>query len=331
MQFGVLLADVPGSMPPRAHLERLLRQVNAAQRNGFTLLALGQHFLYGDVRWLQPVPTIARLAGEVDAGVRFATFVLVAPLHQPVVLAEELATLDIVTGGRLDIGLGMGYRREEFHQLGVPFGERISRFEECVELLRALWTDDRVTHHGRHWQLDGATPHLTPVQQPAPPIWIGANSEVGIRRAARLGDAWPCGPRMPVDEIEQSLAVFASERAALGLAPVLRHPIRREVVLGRDRDDARARFTAMTADRFRAYAERERLSLPGSTAPGEEASTAMLGSGADVVAQLRELDARLSIGTVIVRVDWPGMSPEEVLAQLDDLGEHVVRPLAEHP
>lgn len=325
LRFGVLLGDVPGSLPPREHLDRLLRQVDTAQRNGFSLLALGQHFLYGDVRWLQPVPTIARLAGEVDAHVRFATFVLVVPLQHPVVLAEELATLDLVTDGRLDVGLGMGYRTEEFRQLGVPFAERVSRFEEAVGLIRALWAEPRVTHHGRHWTLDDATPHLTPLQQPSPPIWIGANSEAGVRRSARLGDAWPIGPRMPLDEAAGHLTTYAAERAVLGL-PAGRHPIRREIVLGPDREAARSRFTAMTADRFAAYADRERASLPGSAAAGDEAGTALLGTPDDVLGQLHDLNTRLAVDTVIVRAQWPGMSAADVDAYLDDLGSQVVIP-----
>ena len=328
MRFGVLLADVPATVEPKAHLDQLLRQVEAAQRNGFTLLALGQHFLYGDIRWLQPIPTIARLAGEVGPDVRFATFVLIAPLYHPIALAEDLATLDIVTGGRLDVGLGMGYRREEFRQFGVPFGERVSRFEECVTVIRDLWTVGPVTHHGRHWSLEDATPHLTPVQRPTPPIWIGANTEAGVRRAARLGDAWPCGPRMPLEEAERLLTVYANERATSGLPPAGRHPIRREVVLGRDREDARRRFRAMTSERFRDYARRERLTLPGRPAAGEEASTALLGDPEDVVSQLQALGERLPVDTVIVRAQWPGMDPDDVAAYLDELGGHVVRPLA---
>lgn len=323
MRFGVLLGDVPASVPPREHLDQLLRQVEAAQRNGFTSLVLGQHFLYGDVRWLQPIPTIARLAAEVDRDVRLATFVLVTPLHHPVVLAEELATLDVMTDGRLDIGLGMGYRREEFRQLGVPFGERVSRFEESVQLVRELWTKDVVSFTGRHWTLDGATPHLRPVQEPTPPIWIGANAAPGVLRSARLGDAWPIGPRMPLVEIERNLALYTAERERLG-RPTGRHPLRREIVLGADRDAALARFTAMTADRFRAYAARERLAVPGSTADGDEASTAILGDRDAVVGQLRALDARLPIGVVIVRAQWPGMGPTDVTSYLDELGRDVV-------
>ena len=318
LRFGVLLADAPASVSPTEHLELLLRQVEAGQRNGFTQFAIGQHFLYGDVRWPQPVPMIARLAAEVGPSVRLALFVVVLPLYHPVLLAEELATLDVVTNGRLDVGLGMGYRREEFRQFGVPFAERVSRFEEAVPLLRALWTDQSVNHHGRHWTVDDATPHLRPVQQPAPPLWIGANATPGVLRSARLGDAWPIGPRMPVADVEVHLATYAAERNRLGL-PVGRHPIRREIVVDRNRDEARRRFTSMTADRFRAYAARERQSLPGSTAPGEEAGVALLGSPDDIVAELLDLEQRLAIGTVIVRAHWPGMDGDDVDRYLAEL------------
>jgi alkanesulfonate monooxygenase SsuD/methylene tetrahydromethanopterin reductase-like flavin-dependent oxidoreductase (luciferase family) len=327
VEFGVLLGDVPRSVTPREHLDQLLRQVAAAQRNGFTLLALGQHFLYGDIRWLQPVPTLARLAAEVEPSVRLATTVLVAPLHHPVVLAEELATLDIVTDGRLVVGLGLGYRKEEYRQLGVPFGTRVPRFEEAVTLMRELWTSERVTFRGQFWHLEDAEPHLFPLQQPTPPLWIGASAEPGVRRAARLGDAWPIGPNMPVAEIEQHLATWASVREELG-RPVGRQPIRREIVLGLDRADARARFAAMTSDRLQAYAARERATVGSGLAVAAEGGAALLGSPDDVVEQLRELAARLPVGPIVVRAQWPGMSGDDVCSYLEELGESVVRPLA---
>jgi alkanesulfonate monooxygenase SsuD/methylene tetrahydromethanopterin reductase-like flavin-dependent oxidoreductase (luciferase family) len=325
MEFGVLLGDVPASVGPREHLDLLLRQADAAQRAGFTLLTLGQHFLYGDIRWLQPIPALARLAGEVGPQVRLATTVLVAPLHHPVLLAEELATLDIVTGGRLTVGLGMGYRREEYRQFGIPFESRVSRFEEMVVLLRELWTADRVTFSGRHWILDEAQPHLRPAQQPTPPIWIGANTAAGVRRAARLGDAWPIGPRMPVELIEEHLATYTGVRSELGL-PVGPQPIRREIVLGRDHAAASERFAAMTSERYEDYSARERDALPGGDSGGD--STAILGPPDQVLGDLQRLTARLELGPVIIRAQWPGMSPEDVVGYLNELGEHVVRPLA---
>ena len=323
MKFGVLIGDVAGSVPPAEHLDSLLRQAHAAQRNGFTLLALGQHVLYGDVRWLQPIPTLARLAGELDPTVRLATTVLVAPLYHPVLLAEDLATLDIVSGGRLDVGLGMGYRREEFRQLGIEFAHRVSRFEECVELLRRLWTEAEVTHDGRHWHLDAAQPHLQPMQRPTPPIWIGANAEVGVRRSARLGDAWPIGPRMPIPEIADRLHLYDSVRAELGRPPTV-HPIRREIMVGTSRADALERFRSMTAVRYAEYDARERASIPGAS-PVD--TPAIVGTPDDVVGQILALERALPVGPLIVRVQWPGMTADDVETYLDELGRHVVRPL----
>ncbi|HOV01984.1 MAG TPA: LLM class flavin-dependent oxidoreductase, partial [Dermatophilaceae bacterium] len=155
VNVGLLISDIPRSTPSKQHFSDLLRFVEAAQRNGFTYLAMGQHFLYGDLRWLQPVPLFARLAAEVDPDFKLVTQIIIAPLYHPVLLAEEIATLDIVTEGRLIFGAGGGYRPEEFTFLDVPYKERGARFDESLELMTKLWTQETVTHHGRFWNLDG--------------------------------------------------------------------------------------------------------------------------------------------------------------------------------
>src|SRR4029453_6755564 len=102
----------------------IVRIADAAQRNGFTYIAIGQHFLYGDLRWLQPVPLLARLAAEVGPDVKLVPQSMIAPLYHPVIRAEEIATLDVVTEGRLVFGAGLGYRPEEVDYLRVPYNER---------------------------------------------------------------------------------------------------------------------------------------------------------------------------------------------------------------
>src|SRR6478609_957416 len=165
MDFGIMLGDHPTTVSPAEHFDGILRQAEAAQRNGITHLLVGQHFLFpGGSRWLQPVPMLARLAGEVDRDTRLATQIIISPLYHPVMLAEELATLDIVTQGRLDVGLGLGYMPHEFETFGVPFDERVARFEEGIELMRALWTSDRVDFEGTHYRVSNATVHIRPVQ-----------------------------------------------------------------------------------------------------------------------------------------------------------------------
>ena len=148
MQIGVILGDVHASVSPRDHLDGLLRQVEAAQRNGLSHITMGQHFLYGDLRWLQPIPTLARIAAELDEHVTLATTVVQVPLYHPVMLAEDLATLDILTRGRLVVGAGAGYREDEFTALGIDFTQRFRMFDEAIGIMKQMWTQDVVSFSG---------------------------------------------------------------------------------------------------------------------------------------------------------------------------------------
>src|SRR5262245_20040987 len=160
MRVGVILGDVRTTVSPREHLDRLLRQVAAAQRNGVSYITIGHHYLYGDLRWLQPIPTLARLAGELDPAVTLGTTIVQVPLYHPVALAEELATLDILTGGRLVVGAGAGYRADEFTAFGLEFANRFAMLDEALTLIKRLWTERTVTFTGRFWSLTDAQPHL---------------------------------------------------------------------------------------------------------------------------------------------------------------------------
>ncbi len=268
MESGIILSDLPTSTPVTEHLSSVLRQVEAAQNAGMTYVMIGQHFLFPGSRWLQPVPLLARLSAELDPHVRLATSVMLAPLYHPVMLAEELATLDIVTGGRLVVGLGTGYMPEEFEAFGIPFDERVPRLEECVALLEALWSQETVTFEGRFWQLRDAPVHLRPVQQPRPPLWIGAMGEPGVRRAARLGDGWLITPTATPEDVVTMVGIFGEERRKLG-KPLLPQPLRREIVVGADPADAHdraARMARVWYDRMVA------ISSPGF-GPGQRLAT----------------------------------------------------------
>ena len=131
-------------------------------------------------------------------------------------LAEEIATLDVVTEGRLVFGAGLGYRPEEFDYLGVPYKERAGRFDESLELMTRLWTEETVTFHGKYWTLEDVHPHLFPVQKPHPPIWIGAHAIPGVRRAAKYGDAYACPPETPKDEVARRYAIVRDGFEARG-------------------------------------------------------------------------------------------------------------------
>jgi alkanesulfonate monooxygenase SsuD/methylene tetrahydromethanopterin reductase-like flavin-dependent oxidoreductase (luciferase family) len=255
VQVGLLLSDVPTSVPPSQQFRDVLRIVEAAQANGLTYIAVGQHFLYGDLRWLQPVPLFARLAAEVEPHVRLVTQIMIAPLYHPVLLAEEIATLDVVTEGRLIFGAGLGYRPEEFGYLGVPFAERAARMDESLRLMQQLWTEDEVCFHGRFWTLEHVRQHLKPVQSPHPPIWIGAHSLAGARRAGRYGDAYACPPETPLDEVAERYAAVKAGFDTRGKAfgP---QPLRRNVLIADTMEQAVTEYARVAQGRYITYADR---------------------------------------------------------------------------
>lgn len=333
MELGVILGDVHTTLSPREHLDGLLRQVEAAQRNGVRYIVMGHHYLYGNLRWLQPIPTLARIAAELDPGVRVGTMVVQVPLFHPVALAEELATLDILTRGQLVVGAGAGYRREEFTAFGVDFDQRFAMMDEALQIVRMLWTQDEVTFHGRFWTLDGVQTHIRPWQDPHPPIWIGALRDSGVRRSARLGDAWPVTPETRTSDMRRMFDVYATARRKHGRPLVPRHPLRREIVPGATTEDAFRRFESMARDRLLAYAQRELATRDAESLTVRfrqvAEKEAIVGTPDECLTQLRDLAAQVPVDPVIVRAQWPDMTSDDVVAYLDDLGRDIVPGLNE--
>lgn len=333
MRFGIILSDVPSSVPGRQQIRDLFRIVEAAQENGMRTIVVGQHFLYGDLRWLQPVPLLARLAAEVDPDVRLVTQVLIAPLYHPVMLAEELATLDIVTEGRLEVGLGLGYRADEFDYFEIPYKERAPRLDETLSLLPRLWTERSVTHRGRFFHLDAVEPHIRPVQEPYPPIWIGAHSDKGAERAGRYGDYFVVPPETPVDVIRQRFALVKSGLAARGM-PFGPQPTRRNVLVGPSRQEALEEFARIAKGRYVTYAQR------GLDVYSEDelqrdfieatANHAFVGTVDEVVEGLASLVDQVPLDPIIMKPQWPSMSGDETVKVIETLGSTVVAALRDH-
>jgi probable F420-dependent oxidoreductase len=190
----------------QASFEETLRECEQAEAAGFDSIWLGEHHNH-PVLYPAPLIGLAAVASRTGS-IRLGTGVLLLPLYHPVMVAEEAAMVDMISGGRLILGIGAGYVPEEFAAFGYSVKERGSRLEESVSLLQRLWTEESVTHRGKHYQLDDVTIMPRPVQRPRPPIWFGAWAEPAIQRAARLGDAWFVGPSASLDEIAPCLRVY---------------------------------------------------------------------------------------------------------------------------
>ncbi|HEY8543448.1 MAG TPA: LLM class F420-dependent oxidoreductase [Acidimicrobiales bacterium] len=159
--------------------------------------------------------TVLSVAASVTSTIRLGTTVELVPMRNPLVRARELASFDVLSGGRLVYGVGVGWMREEYDAAGVPFGERGRITDEHLAAMRALWTERRASHAGPRLRFEGVICFPKPVQQPHPPILVGGITRPALRRAARLGDGW-YGWKLTVEELDERLTVLDEELAAAG-------------------------------------------------------------------------------------------------------------------
>ena len=183
---------------------------------GFDTLSTSEHFAmpYEEVPrlgpyWLHALSVMAFVAGVTER-VRIDTTVIVLPYHQPLALAKALATIDVLSGGRLNVSVGVGHAVREFEALGVPFRERGARADEMLTAMEELWSADEPVFRGRFYNIEGLAFEPKPVQRPRPPIYVGGNSEAALRRAVRY-DGWQCNPsHIGFDEVQPVLDYLRS-------------------------------------------------------------------------------------------------------------------------
>lgn len=166
--------------------EDLLQQIAFAEELGFDSIWLTEHHFVADGYTPSPVPLMAAIAARTRR-VAISTDILILPLYHPVKLAEDIATIDILSNGRVMLGVGSGYRDEEFAAFGTNRSERASRMEEGLAILRGCWGSGPFSFAGRHYRLDRVDVRPKPVQQPHPPLWVAATAAPAARRAARFG------------------------------------------------------------------------------------------------------------------------------------------------
>ena len=173
----------------------------------------GEFPLPPDTPFLDSLSTLLFVAACTER-VQLGTSACILPWRNPVITAKELATLDVLSNGRLIFGVGAGWWAEEFAMLGVPFEHRGSRLGEYIQLLKALWTEQNPSFHGRFWQIEDVGFSPKPVQKPHPPIWIGGDGEAAFRRVGRLGDAWHAAFNRPEQLADKYARIQAYAREA---------------------------------------------------------------------------------------------------------------------
>jgi probable F420-dependent oxidoreductase len=323
LHLGLLLTSVHDvSVPPEVQVREHRELIRAARELGFDLVVAGQHFAGPALRYLQPIPYLASLAAEA-APMRIATGIILVPLHHPVALAEEIATLDVVSEGRLVFGVGIGYAPKEFEVFGIDRRTRTRRFEESLEVIRRLWTGEAVDHNGEFFQLDDVRTSTLPVQRPGPPIWIGAQAEASVRRAARIGDAWYCPPFPTHDEFLALRRSYDEECESLGRPVPTTFAARRELFVASSEAEARRMVDAGARSRYATYASWG-LDV-GDGLDGDWRRTRfVLGDGAQVAERLRWLIDEARVTELVIKPQWPGLEHRDAMQQLERFGTEVL-------
>ena len=162
-----------------------LRLIQDAEAMGYDTIWLTEHH-FADDGYSPSVVTIAAAIAAATSRVRIGFNLLLLPLHNAIRVAEDVATLDVISNGRIDFGVGQGYAAHEFRGYGIDRSERLGRFVEGLDVLQGLWSGEPFSYHGTHYQIDDARLVPKPVQDPMP-VWIGATAEAGVRRAGRRG------------------------------------------------------------------------------------------------------------------------------------------------
>lgn len=168
---------------------RALELIEQIDELGFDSVWLSEHHFADDGYCPSPLAVAAAIAARTKR-VRIGTNIIVLPLHHPLRIAEDAATVDVISNGRFELGVGAGYREEEFDTFGVPLSDRVSRMTESIDLIRRAWSEPVINHEGRHFTARELTVRPQPVQRPGPPIWMGARAEVAVRRAGRIADGF---------------------------------------------------------------------------------------------------------------------------------------------
>ena len=298
-------------------------------RSGLNSIWAGEHHITPGFHFFPQLPLLHRLATEAE-GMWIGTNLTLLPLHNPIELAETGAFLDVITGGKFLLGVGLGYRPEEFQMYGVPMSERVSRFNEAVEIIRRLWSEDRVTHSGRHWQFSNATIAPRPLQVPRPPILIGAQVDAAIARAARIGDGWLSVPTLTLDQLDAQMSVFKSARSATTLPPVEHFCRLLEVGCAADDEVAIRRTAPFLMEKYKSYASwgLGGVTLDTDAAPEQQfralASKRFAVGAPASVNDMLVAQHRCGINHLSMRVSWPGMGHDEILASIELLGRKVL-------
>lgn len=297
---------------------------------GFDAVAVTQHFLTGGaVHGIDQVAMLGRLI-DVTGDMTLSVSINLLALHNPVAVAEQFASIDVMSGGRLTLGVGLGYRPEEYAAFGMEVSQRVRRLEANLAALKELWTSDTPQVDLPWCRVDGVPISVRPLQQPRPTILMAANADAAVRRAARLADGWAINPHGDFDTIRRQLELFRTAREAAGNPPARTIGLGREIFCAPTRREALDVARPYLGDKYDTYAEwGQDKALPGDESfriPFDRLAEDrfILGTPDDCTAILQRWRHELGITDFVLRTNWFGMPYDTTRKSLHLIADHVI-------
>lgn len=330
MQFGVMQRGVfDWDDDMRARFEELMEQARTLNALGYDSITTGSHFSTWPHREFMQIPYLSRVMAEAP-NVRLNAGIVLLALHSPLEVAEYFATMDLMSGGRMIFGAALGYREVEYKGFGVEKKDGVRRFTQNLEAIRRLWTEHKVSMTGDHFELMDATISTPLVQKPHPPIWIGANVDNAVKRAARLGDCWYINPHQKLETIRRQMDVYKAELDRLGKPFPAELPIRREVFCAPTYEEAQRIAGPYMKSMYDAYVAwgQDKAMAEGdrdiSMAYEELARDRFIVGDPDTVAEeMVRYNREIGVNHIIMSVQGIGMPQGQVLETFDLLAKEV--------
>ena len=327
-QFGLVVrGQAEAGEDISRRFQETLAFVRLADKLGFDSVTKTAHYSAYPFQMLQLVPMLARFAAEAP-NMRLNAGVLLLPLLSPLHVAEEFATLDVITGGKIILGVGLGYRDVEFKAFGVPRAQRARRFEANLIAIKRLWTEEKVQMKTPYFELDDASCMPKPLQQPHPPIWVGANADPAIERAARLGDCWYIGPAVEVPALERQMELYrrALDDARKPFPTEL--PMRREVFVAKNRAEAIRLCAPYLGPKYAAYHSWGQDMPSDDRGLGQDFESLagdrfLIGSPDEVAEQMIAIHRRLGVNHLVMSTEWAGMPESLAIETIEMLAKEV--------
>lgn len=309
----------------RAIIESGLGDIAAADTKGFSSVVFAEHHFLDD-GWLPRPMLLASAAAAVTKNMRIGTDIVILALHHPVAVAEEAAVLDLMSGGRAVLGVGLGWIENEFAGFGVPYKQRARIYQDSIGIVRRLLAGETVDNEG-HYSFTGARVRPLPANPGGVPLWMGALEDPGVRRAALSGDAWVMPPGNRMEKLRHQLRLLNETRAASGLRPCSEQPLRREAFVAETDKRAWELFAPGIRHEYGnvyrplhpTYPDNDTIDNLKRWADG----LFVIGSPETVADELRHYESELGATECLVRFQLPGVSDGAIGDALDGFAEAI--------